>query len=150
MFKLKIRFYLIIFSGVLSAIIGILFSYLTKLIYKPAIIMPEVFVSIFINPSDVNTIRGIVLGNLGSLFISIIHVFFLVFLLDFTGWQNSWFKSLIVTSTGYLFAVSLMYFVLGNFKDPLALMFFYSTHLVYLTASALIVNKLGTPLEHLK
>lgn len=150
MFKLKIRFYLIIISGVLSAVIGILFSYLTKLIYKPAIIMPQVFVSIFINPSDVNTIRGIILGNFGSFFISIIHVFFLVFLLDLTGWQNSWFKSLAVTSTGYLFAVSLMYFVHGNFKNPVALIVFYSTHLVYLTVSAFIVNKLGIPLEQLK
>ena len=145
MFRLKNRLYLITFNVIVSTCIGLLYSYFTKLIYKPTIIMPELFISIFINPSLVHTYRGFLVGNIGSFIVSIFHVFSFVFVLDYTGWRHLWWKSFAVTTTGYILAVGLMYLILGNYKNILSLAIFYSAHLVYLTFSAYFIGKIGVP-----
>jgi len=152
--KIKDRVILAILSGTISAAIANTFGYLTKWIYAPTVIMPEVAAELFVNSSQIHTLLGIIFGNTWSFIVGGIHAAAYIFTLDFTGWRYLWWKSFAVTSTGWLLGVGLAFKALGIAEGSqnliLPSILFYGAHLVYLTTSAFIISKYGVPREQLE
>ncbi len=145
------RVILMLLAGAVSAAIANTFGYLTKLLYPPTIVMPEVAAELFVHPEQTRTVLGIIFGNLWSYSVGGLHAVIYVFTLDLTGWRHFWLKSFAVTNIGWLLGVGLIFQGLGIatrvHDNILSVVLFYGAHLVYLTVSADIVSKLGVPLN---
>lgn len=122
-FKIRDRAILSIFAGTVAALIANIFGYLSKIVYPPIIIMPEIAFQTWVNSSHAHTI------------------------LDLTGWRFFWLKSLAVTTTGWLissiFFLRILHIHQDALNDILSSIMFYLAHLVYLTISAFLVKKYG-------
>jgi len=146
-FEIRDRAILSIFTGTVAALIANIFGYLSKLVYPPTIIMPEIASETWVNSSQVHTILGIVFGNLSSFVAGGLHALVFVTILDLTGWRFFWLKSLAVTTTGWLissmFFLRILHIHQDALNDILSSIMFYLAHLVYLTISAFLVKKYG-------
>ncbi len=145
------RVILMLLTGAVSAAIANTFGYLTKLLYPPTIVMPQVAAEFFVHPEQARTVLGIIFGNLWSYSVGGLHAVVYVFTLDLTGWRHFWLKSFAVTNIGWLLGVGMIFQGLQIATriqgDILSVVLFYGAHLVYLTTSAYIVSKLGVPLN---
>jgi len=147
--KISDRVILILLSGSVSAAIANAFGYLSRLIYKPTVVMPEAAAQLFVNSSQAHTVLGFIFGNMMSFVVGGFHALMFVYILDFTGWRFLWWKSLAVTTGGWLVGVGMLFRALGVGKSDLySAVLFYGAHLVYLTVSAIIVGEFGVPKEY--
>ncbi|PKM86307.1 MAG: hypothetical protein CVU87_12470 [Firmicutes bacterium HGW-Firmicutes-12] len=141
------RIILTALAGIIAAFIANIFGYLSKIYYPTAIIMPEIAAATWINDSQIHTVPGIIFGNISSFIVGGIHSLIYITLLDKTGWKYFWLKSLIVTTTGWLFALIFLLRILDlqpeALNDIWASILFYGAHFVYLCVSAYIVKTLG-------
>lgn len=152
-FKISDRVILVLLSGTISAAIANTFGYISKWFYNPTIIMPETAGELFIRPDQLHTLLGLIFGNVMSFGIGVLHAFAFVIILDITGWQYFWIKSLAVTNLGWLVGVGMLSRVLGMASginpDLFSSLLFYGAHIVYLTVSAFIISRYGVPINKL-
>jgi len=146
-FKINDRFILAIFVGTLSAFVAMIFGYLLKLIYPAAIIMQEVAILSWVNSSQTHSFLGIIFGFLCGFIAGGIHASVFIYVLDRTGWKFFWLKSFAVSTTGWLlFSIILLrilYLLPYALNDILPNILFCGQHVIYLTVSAILVNKFG-------
>lgn len=138
---------LAIFAGIIATAVANFFGYLSKMIYPPAIIMPEIAVETWVNASQIQTVPGMVFGNLCSFLVGCLHALILVLVLNWSGWRFFWLKSFLVTAIGWFLAT--IWVLRGLHLQPEALnniyvgIVFFAAHVVYLTVSAVLIAKYG-------
>ncbi len=145
--KIADQVLLAVLSGSIGAFLANLFGYLSRLIYSPTIVMPELALRIWTEPASIPVVWLIILGNISSFVIGFLHAAAFIALLDLTGWRFFWIKSFVTTFTGWLLTSFIIFRLIGldphAIYNPVGNLWFLGAHIVYLTMSSYIVSHYG-------
>jgi hypothetical protein len=134
-------------AGAISTILANLALNLINLFLPgPTITMPQLSAEFFLD-IDNYTLMLQVIGFIWSMVFGAMYAFIYLLVLEKTGWNNLWLKSLFVISVIWLlpggFVMRLM--GIGQFLrgEPLSILAFYIAHLFFATFLSFLVSKLS-------
>jgi hypothetical protein len=134
-------------AGAVSAILAnMILNLMNLFLTGPTITMPQLSVEFFLNIENYTLLLQVI-GLVWSIVFGSIYAFIYLLVLEKTGWNNLWLKSIFVISVIWLlpggFVIRVMQIGQHIRDEPLSVLAFYVAHLFFATFLSFIVSKLS-------
>lgn len=134
------------FSGTIAAILANISLYLINLLIPGRTInMPQLSAEFFLDIENYTVLHHI-MGFVWSIVVGGTYALIYVFIVDNTGWNNLWIKSIFTISVIWLLAggFAMRVMEIGQYMrdEPLSVLAFYLAHLLFATYLSIIISKL--------